>query len=62
MVHQPEAIAYGGGCVVVVVKPDDFMEIIDLFLVPSLEVAPAQAGSQGDWRGSRRLTRRGGRG
>lgn len=39
-VSHPEAIAYGGGRIAVVVRPDDSFEIIDLLLVPSLEVKP----------------------
>ncbi len=36
-VRHPEAIAYGGGRIAVVVKPDDTFEVVDLLLVPSLE-------------------------
>jgi hypothetical protein len=41
-VSHPEAIAYGGGRIAVVVRPDDSFEIIDLLLVPSSEVKPAR--------------------
>jgi hypothetical protein len=44
-VSYPEAIAYGGGRIAVVVKPDDSFEIIDLLLVPSLEVHPGGTAS-----------------
>jgi hypothetical protein len=44
-VTHPEAIAYGGGRIAVVVKPDDSFEIIDLLLVPSLEVNPGGTAS-----------------
>ena len=44
-VSHPEAIAYGGGRIAVVVRPDDSFEIIDLLLVPSLEVKPGRTAS-----------------
>jgi hypothetical protein len=36
-VNHPEAIAYAGGRIAVVVKPDDRFEVVDLLLVPSIE-------------------------
>jgi hypothetical protein len=41
-VRHPETIAYGGGRIAVVVKPDDSFEVVDLLLVPSLEALPVQ--------------------
>jgi hypothetical protein len=43
-VSHPETIAYGGGRIAAVVRPDDSFEIIDLLLVPSLEAKPSQGG------------------
>lgn len=42
-VNRPEAIAYPGGRIAVVVGTDESVEIIDLLLVPSLHVVPATA-------------------
>jgi len=39
-VNYPELIAYGGGRIAVVMKPDDCSEIMDLLLVTSLEAKP----------------------
>ena len=36
-VKHPEWIAYAGGRIALVAKPDETFEIIDLLLVPSLE-------------------------
>ena len=41
-VTHPETIAYGGGRIAVIVKPDDTFEVVDLLLVPSLETLPQQ--------------------
>ena len=41
LVSHPEAIAYRGGRIAVVLGPDDRVEIIDLLLVPSV-VVPAR--------------------
>lgn len=40
-VDHPEVIAYGGGRIAGVVTPDDRFVVIDLLLVPSLEVKPS---------------------
>ena len=45
-VSHPEAIAYTGGRIAVVLGPDEAVEIIDLLLVPSREIRPL-ASSQG---------------
>lgn len=39
-VSHPEAIAYPGGRIAVVVGPDESVEIIDLLLVPTIQVQP----------------------
>ncbi len=36
-VNHPEWIAYAGGRIALVAKPDDSFEVVDLLLVPSLE-------------------------
>lgn len=36
-VNHPQWIAYAGGRIALVAKPDDSFEVIDLLLVPSLE-------------------------
>ena len=36
-VRHPEWVAYAGGRVGVVMKPDETFEVVDLLLVPSLE-------------------------
>lgn len=47
-VRHPEAIAYPGGRIAVVVGPDESVEIIDLLLVPTLRVAgPAPSPAEG---------------
>lgn len=42
-VHHPEAIAYTGGRIAVVLNQDESVEIIDLLLVPSLQVPSPSA-------------------
>ena len=42
-VNHPEWIAYAGGRVALVAKPDDSFEVVDLLLVPSLEAKPERA-------------------
>jgi hypothetical protein len=37
-VLHPEAIAYPGGRIAVVVSPDESVDIIDLLLVPTLQI------------------------
>lgn len=39
-VSHPEAIAYKGGRIAVVLGPDESVEIIDLLLVPTIQVQP----------------------
>lgn len=39
-VMHPEAIAYRGGRIAVVLNSDESVEIIDLLLVPTLQVQP----------------------
>lgn len=36
-VNHPEWVAYAGGRISVVMKPDETFEVVDLLLVPSLE-------------------------
>jgi len=38
-VQHPETIAYAGGRTAIVVNPDETFEVIDLLLVPSIEVS-----------------------
>ena len=48
-VHHPEAIAYPGGRIAVVVSPDESVDIIDLLLVPTLQIQapdPVEAGGR----------------
>ena len=42
-VNHPEWVAYAGGRIALVAKPDETFEVIDLLLVPSLEAKPEPA-------------------
>jgi hypothetical protein len=44
-VRHPEAIAYTGGRIAVVLHPNDQLEIIDLLLVSSLLMSPLEPAS-----------------
>jgi hypothetical protein len=46
-VNHPEWIAYAGGRIALVAKPDDNFEVIDLLLVPSLEAKAEDASRDG---------------
>jgi len=46
-VNHPEWIAYAGGRIALVAKPDESFEVIDLLLVPSLEAKAEGASRSG---------------